>query len=249
MCLMAFAWQVGQYPLTLLGNRDEFHARPTREATFWTEEGFPQLLAGKDLDAGGTWMGVTRQQRFAALTNIRAPGAAAAPRSRGTLVLDYLTSDVPPDQYLEHLGASASEYGGFNLLVGNADVLWYFNSREKQARALGPGVYGLSNGSLESRWPKQQRLHDGLAADPQGEPGDLLSLLADSRTYADAELPSTGVPLELERALSAAFIVGEAYGTRASTFMRLDGTGGLSFVERRFGPMGIPAGESAWQLA
>ncbi|MBL4832771.1 MAG: NRDE family protein [Pseudomonas sp.] len=249
MCLMAFAWQVGAYPLTLLGNRDEFHARATREAGFWTAEGLPELLAGKDLEAGGTWLGATAGSRFAALTNIRAAGAVTAPRSRGSLVLDYLATYIQPRDYLEQLSAEADLYGGFNLILGDTHQLWYFNSHEKRPARLPPGVYGLSNGGLQSDWPKQQRLRDRLAANPEGDPGDLLDLLADPHIYPDADLPSTGVPRELERALSAAFITGEGYGTRASTFMRLDGKGGGVFVERRFGPMGVRSGESSWQLA
>lgn len=248
MCLMAFAWQAGKHPLTLLGNRDEFHARPTRAADFWSEEGLPDLFAGKDLDAGGTWLGVTRDGRFAALTNIRAPGAVAAPRSRGRLALDYLASSIAPDTYLQQLADDADQYGGFNLIVGDADQLWYFNSREKQAEQIGPGVYGLSNGRLDSNWPKQQRLRDDLAGDPDGDPATLLELLADARTYPDLELPETGVRLELERALSAAFIIGEEYGTRASTLLRLGRAGGVTFVERRYGPMGVMLGESCWNV-
>lgn len=248
MCLMAFAWQMGEYPLTLLGNRDEFHARPTREAKFWVEEKLPNLLAGKDLDAGGTWLGVTRGQRFAALTNIRAPVAKAAPRSRGALALNYLGSDIAPGEYLEQLAAEADEYGGFNLIIGDAQQLWYFNSHDKQATQVSPGIYGLSNGNLCSDWPKQRCLRDGLAADPDAGPAELLELLTNSRIYPDEELPDTGIRLELERALSAAFIIGEEYGTRASTFLRLGREGEVAFLERRYGSMGVMLGESSWQL-
>jgi uncharacterized protein with NRDE domain len=246
---MAFAWQLGDHPLTLLGNRDEFHARPTRDANFWIDDGLPDLLAGKDLDAGGTWLGVTRGQRFAALTNVRAPGAAAAPRSRGRLALDYLSGTAAPKDYLKLLADEADQYGGFNLLVGDANQLWYFNSKDQQAEQVGPGVYGLSNGNLSSGWPKQQRLRDGLAADLNGGPAALLELLADPRTYPDSELPQTGIKLELERLLSAAFILGELYGTRASTLLKLSRDGGFTFVERRYGPMGVLTGESSWQMA
>lgn len=248
MCLMAFAWQTGEHPLTLLGNRDEFHARPTRNADFWTDEGLPDLLAGKDLDAGGTWLGVTRSQRFAALTNIRAPGAVSAPHSRGRLALDFLASSTPPEDYLEQLTAKADTYGGFNLIVGNAEQLWYFNSQEKRALSVAPGIYGLSNGCLTSDWPKQQRLREALATDPDGDPTELLELLADTRVYPDTELPDTGIRLELERALSSAFIVGEEYGTRASTLLRLGRDGISTFVERRYGPKGLLLGESSWHL-
>jgi uncharacterized protein with NRDE domain len=246
---MAFAWQLGDHPLTLLGNRDEFHARATRDAHFWVDDDLPDLLAGKDLDAGGTWLGVTRDRRFAALTNIRAPGAAVAPRSRGRLALDYLAGTTTPKDYLELLASEADQYGGFNLLVGDANQLWYFNSKDQQAEQVGPGVYGLSNGNLSSCWPKQQRLRDGLAADPDGDSAVLLELLADTHTYPDCELPQTGIKLELERLLSAAFIIGEQYGTRASTLLKLGNNGDFTFVERRYGPMGVLTGESSWQMA
>src|SRR5690606_18100060 len=135
MCLIAFAWQLSGRPLLLLGNRDEFHARPTRPATFWNEEGHPALLAGQDLEAGGTWLGVTRSGRFAALANIRSPGARRGPRPRGSLVLDYLTGRSAPEDYLNALVDDLAGYAGFNLLVGNMQQLWYLNSDEARPLA------------------------------------------------------------------------------------------------------------------
>ncbi|WP_022961728.1 NRDE family protein [Halopseudomonas pelagia] len=249
MCLMAFAWQTGDYPLILLGNRDEFHARPTRAAGFWTAEGQPDLLAGKDLDAGGTWLGVTRAGRFAALTNIRAPGAHKGPQSRGALALDYLAGKETPKDYLQQLQSRRDDYAGFNLLVGDLQQLWYLNSQTNQLQQLPPGIYGLSNASLDSDWPKLQRLRAKLADNLNAGADVLLDLLSDTQTYPDQQLPQTGVSLEWERRLSATFILGEDYGTRASSLLKMDKQGGIVFVERRFAAMGVALGESCWHLA
>ena len=249
MCLMAFAWQTGGNPLILLGNRDEFHARPTRAAGFWTEEGLPDLLAGKDLEAGGTWLGVTRRGRFAALTNIRAPGARKGPQSRGALALDYLAGKQPPGEYLQELQSRRDDYAGFNLLVGDLQELWHLNSQANQPQKLPPGVYGLSNGALNSDWPKLQQLRTRLGDNLNASADVLLDLLSDTQTYPDQQLPKTGVSLEWERLLSATFILGEDYGTRASSLLKLDKQGGIVFVERRFAAAGAALGESCWHLA
>jgi len=250
MCLIALAWQmVEQYPLTLIGNRDEFHQRPTRAAQPWEDEGMPQLLAGKDLEAGGTWLGVTRSGRFAALTNIRTPGAMRGPLSRGKLVLDYLAGDNSPQDYLAPLVAHAGDFAGFNLLVGDRQSLWYLNSLEAEPKQLPPGVYGLSNAALDTPWPKLSKLREGLAAMPQAEAEQLLPLLQDDRIYADAMLPHTGINPDMERMLSAAFIRGNPdYGTRASSLLRLHANQDVELIEQRFGPLGEAEGESRWVL-
>ncbi len=247
MCLMAFAWQQGEHFLTLIANRDEFHARPTRAASFWTAEDRPELLAGKDLEAGGTWLGVTRGGRFAAVTNIRAPGAQLGNRSRGRIVFDYLAGTLDPSAYMKTLLPDLPSYSGFNLVAGSPEELFYLNSREAAPRPLAPGIYGLSNASLDDPWPKLKALRDGLADNPSGAPAELLALLRDPRTYPETDLPRTGVSSEWERLLSAAFILGEDYGTRASSFLRLSGAGEVEFVERRFGPMGAALGENSWR--
>lgn len=250
MCLIAFAWQTSGRPLLLLGNRDEFHPRPTRAASFWNEEGHPQLLAGKDLQAGGTWLGVTRSGRFAALTNIRSPGARSGPRSRGTLVLDYLAGRMAPDEYMASLRDDVDGYAGFNLLAGNMQELWYLNSQQGQPQQLAPGVYGLSNAALNSPWPKLQALRAGLEQqlDTDSDSDTLLDLLKDSRQYPDEQLPDSGIGLDWERRLSAAFIVGEDYGTRACSLLGIDADGSITFVEQNFGPNGQELGESGWIL-
>ena len=250
MCLIAFAWQVPGHPLLLLGNRDEFHARPTRPAGFWNEEGQPDLLAGKDLEAGGTWLGITRSGRFAALTNIRSPQAPRGPHSRGSLVLDYLTGRMSPKDYMDSLSAQLPRYAGFNLLAGNMQQLWFLNSAEGQARALSPGFYSLSNATLNSPWPKSVALCNGLRQQLQQttDNDSLLGLLKDTREYPDDELPNSGISREWEKRLSATFIVGEDYGTRASSLLGIDADGSITFVEQSFGPHGQELGESGWIL-
>ncbi|PRB84278.1 NRDE family protein [Pseudomonas sp. MYb185] len=248
MCLIAFAWQVSGRPLVLLGNRDEFHPRPTRAATLWNEEGHPELLAGKDLEAGGTWLGVTRSGRFAALTNIRSPQARRGPRSRGKLVLDYLTGDMSPGDYMASLSGDLTDYAGFNLLAGNVTELWHLNSQEGHAQALKPGIYGLSNASLNSPWPKLQALCQGLEQRLGADNETLLELLKDSREYPDEQLPDSGVGLEWERRLSATFILGEDYGTRACSLLSIDADGSITFVEQSFGPLGSDQGDSDWHF-
>lgn len=250
MCLIAFAWQMSGRPLLLLGNRDEFHRRPTRPAGFWNEEGHPQLLAGKDLEAGGTWLGVTRSGRFAALTNIRSPEARKGPCSRGSLVLDYLTGRQPPGDYMAALADNLQGYAGFNLLAGNMQELWYLNSQQAHPQQLGAGVYGLSNAELNSPWPKLQALRQGLEhqLDTDSDSDTLLDLLKSSNEYPDDRLPDSGVGLEWERRLSATFIRGEDYGTRACSLLAIDADGSITFVEQGFGPNGEELGESGWIL-
>lgn len=249
MCLIAFAWQVHDQPLLLIANRDEFHARPTRAAQFWADEGQPDLLAGKDLQAGGSWLGVTRNGRFAALTNVRAPGALREGKSRGHLVHDYLASDQEPKDYLDALQTDIAAYADFNLLVGTRSELWYLHSREGQPLAVPPGVHGLSNASLDIPWPKTRRLCQDLEASLAADDSSLLQLLTRPERYPDEQLPATGIGLDWERMLSAAFIVSPDYGTRASTLLRLKADGAISFRERQFNPAGDCVAEQAWQFS
>ncbi|UJJ32650.1 NRDE family protein [Halopseudomonas maritima] len=251
MCLIAFAWQMSKHHrLTLIGNRDEFHRRPTRPLDWWDDQEQPQLLAGRDLEAGGTWLGARRDGRFAAVTNIRTPGAAKAPRSRGQLPLDFLQGSQTPAAFMQHLAEQRHEYTGFNLIVGDASELWFLNSEHGQPKALEPGVYGLSNADLDSPWPKTRTLREALAAAPDADSEQLLSLLADSRSYADDQLPATGISLEWERMLAPAFITGNReYGTRASSLLRIGQDGSISMIEKRFAPFGQPEGERLCEWA
>jgi len=153
MCLIVFAWRPGHaQPLIVAANRDEFYARPSLPLGQWPE--LPQIHAGRDLEAGGTWLGVGADGRFAALTNIRNPHQPPARRSRGELVARFLAGDVPLDDYLRDVVGRSVEYAGFNLLLGNAEQLWHYNARDPQPQRLEPGVYGLSNAGLDTPWPK-----------------------------------------------------------------------------------------------
>ena len=240
MCLILFAWKAHpDFPLVMAANRDEFHARPTAAAAFWDDR--PAILAGRDLRGMGTWLGVSRSGRFAAVTNYRdmvpAPGDAA---SRGLLASRYLEGDEPPASYITKVGADGDAYGGFNFLAGDPDDLWWVSNRGGDARALAPGVYGLSNHLLDTPWPKvtlgKKRLQSVLELAPAVDP--LLELLADTTLAADDDLPDTGMGKERERLLSAARIVSPAYGTRSSSAVVIGSNGRVRFAERAYGSDG-----------
>jgi uncharacterized protein with NRDE domain len=236
VCTLLFA--VGahpHYPLVVAANRDEFYGRATVAAHWWPDA--PWIFAGRDLAAGGTWMCVTREGRWAALTNVRDPGAerAGAP-SRGALVADFLREDAPPERYLRSI--AAERYVGFNLVVGDADGAWYLSNQEAGPRPLAPGVYGVSNARLDTPWPKVVRGKAGLSrliALPRPTVEGLLALLADPTPAPDAELPDTGVGPELERALSPLFIAMPGYGTRSSTALLVDAGGFAVCAEQQAG--------------
>lgn len=227
MCLIVFAWQViPGMPLLAAGNRDEFYARPAAAADWWIDH--PDVYAGRDLQGGGTWMGVTRGGRFAAITNVRDPASKrdAAP-TRGKLVADYLAGQATPEQYVEQVAELAHRYNGFNLVVGNQEkLIWFSNAGKENARngkPLAPGIYGLSNGLLDAPWPKVVRTKAQFGSlICQGAPEDAyFEMLADTTRASDCRLPRTGVSLEWERVLSAVCIESPEYGTRASTVVQL----------------------------
>lgn len=241
MCLIAFAYRCHpRYRLIVAANRDEFYRRPTAPADFWPE--CPPLLAGRDLEQGGTWLGVTRDGRVAALTNYRDPAAQKADaRSRGGLVRDYLCGGLAPAEYLELARAAGGEYNGFNLLAGDGDGLWYWSNRGTAPAEVPPGVHGLSNHLLDTPWPKVVRAKAGMAACLRG-PDEalaerLFALLADGAAAPDAELPDTGVGLAWERTLSPIFIASPDYGTRSSTVV-LAGYDGRVWLGERTWPGG-----------
>lgn len=243
MCLLALAWrQRRDWPLLLAGNRDEFHRRPAAPLALWPG-GF---VAGRDLEAGGAWLGARGDGRFAVVTNYRDPlDTAVRPRSRGDLVVDFLAGDAPAADFARSVQRRAANYRGFNLLLGDRASLWYVGSRAGPARELPPGTYALSNALLDTPWPKVERLRgrfdDALA---QADPGPLaIAALADRATAPDALLPDTGVGLDWERALSAAFIVAPGYGTRCSTLLAL-APGRGRMLERRHDAIGGCAGET-----
>jgi uncharacterized protein with NRDE domain len=242
MCLILLAWRAHpDYPLVVAANRDEFFSRRTAAADFWIDT--PDLLAGRDLEAGGTWLGISRNGRFAALTNYRDPARnkQGAP-SRGELVSRFLTGSQSPVAYLEELETSAGRYNGFNLVFGDPGGLWCFSNCGEGEGQLPPGLYGLSNHLLDTPWPKVARgksaLNAALRALPDETP--LFTLLRDDRIAPDEALPRTGVSLEWERLLSAAFVRMPGYGTRSATVLLVDQAGNVRFIEQIFLPDAIP---------
>lgn len=235
MCLIVFAWKlIPQCPLVLAANRDEFFERPTQPAGWWDDH--PQVYAGRDLKAGGTWLGVDRSGRVAALTNIRNGHAPAADkRSRGELVANFLSGAAEPRAYVDQVRETACDYNGFNLLVGDEHSLyWISNDSQTSFQSLEPGIYGLSNGSLDTPWPKIVRAKAQFASLLcTAAPDDAYyEMLADTTRPADNRLPDTGVSLEWERLLSPICIESDVYGTRASSIVRVHGGGRAELRER-----------------
>lgn len=250
MCLIAWNWQPGTaQSLLLLANRDEFYARPS-QAMHWWNGG--EVLAGRDLAGGGTWLGVTRSARVAALTNHRDPTnfQADAP-SRGALVANFLQGTLSAENYLHSILPTVGGYNGFNLLVFDGTRLLGLESRHARMLEMGVGIGAVSNADFLSPWPKVEKLRTGLAGAVQLAPPDqeaaFWDLLGDAETTPDSLLPRTGIPLEKERALSTAFIATPDYGTRASTLLKIH-AGGISVEERRFEAAGRLAGTSRFTM-
>jgi uncharacterized protein with NRDE domain len=253
MCLILLARDAHpDYSLILAANRDEFYDRPTAPAARW--EDAPGVLGGRDLQAGGTWLGIDRSGRFAAVTNYRqGRREAPAPRSRGLLVSEFLVSSADPRRYVERIAAEADRYNGFNLIAGDARELLYFSNRGGPVRALAPGIYGLSNHLLDTPWPKVTAIKGALEVLPARDSAELVprlfDLLSDRDQAEDHMLPRTGVSLEWERLLSAAFIVSHGYGTRSSTVVLVGRDGRIVFEERTFLAGGEPGAVVRDQLA
>lgn len=254
MCLLVLAWQAHpRYRLIVAANRDEFHERPTAPLAKWPAPG--NILAGRDLRANGTWLGLDHRRHFGVITNFR---ELQRPRpeapSRGALIPRYLEGDASAAAYLSRLEPERSRYSGFNLLLTDGDSLWYASNRaERFARPLPPGVYGLSNQFLDTPWPKLRRVRrrfDAWLSDPaNASASELFALLDDRATAtADEELPQTGIPPEWERVLSAPFVLNPDYGTRCSTVLLLEPSGAGYLAERRFDPGGNPTGATEFAL-
>jgi uncharacterized protein with NRDE domain len=240
MCVIYFAYNFHpDHPLVLIANRDEFYDRPTLAAAYW--EDHPEIFAGRDLVGGGTWLGITRSGRVAAVTNYREPGAPRGSISRGDLVAEFLKATEKPENYLADVVERQYDYSGFNLLVGEfgreRTGLFYFSNRGNGIQKIDAGVYGLSNRLLDTAWPKvrggkarfRELVNSGsLETDP------LFELLADESLAADAELPDTGIGYEREKALSAIFIKTPIYGTRTSTVVTFDNASQGKLEERVF---------------
>jgi uncharacterized protein with NRDE domain len=237
MCLILFAYKVHpKYKLMVAANRDEFYQRPTAPVHFWEDDS--GILAGRDLEKMGTWMGVTKSGRFAALTNYRNPREVTeGKRSRGELVANALLYKGDIKGYMECLVKNNDWYPGYNLLAGDGDGLYYYSNMGKELIAITPGIYGVSNHLLDTEWPKVQAGKEGLAAILNSNQEDyvepLLTLLQKADQAPDEKLPQTGVSLELERMLSPMFIKSEGYGTRSSTVMLMSEQE-IQYVERVF---------------
>lgn len=248
MCLIAFACKLHpEYPLLLVANRDEFHARPAAPLAWWDDR--PGVLAGRDLQEGGSWLGVSRDGRVAAVTNVRGPdGAIRRPLSRGRLVTDFLDARADVEAYASSLEPAAAAYGGFNLLLFDGHELRYLsNAPQFVSRAIEPGLHALSNAQLDTPWPKvlaaRAAMRDWIARDLDDEEA-LLAVMMNPAQAPDAELPQTGVGLELERVLSSAFIHTPAYGTRCTSLLRIARDGTVELFERRFDAGGAIGGDT-----
>lgn len=253
MCLLVLAWlSHPRYRLVVAGNRDEFHDRPATPLGWWTDA--PGILAGRDQRAGGTWMGVSRSGRFGVVTNFRSVEAAATEGSpsRGQLVPRFLGAADEPRRFVDDLLETAPQFAGFNLLIGGPTTLHYYsNAVDEGPRALPPGIYGLSNHRLDEPWPKLTRTRARFAAALEAEdpsPAELLDLLTDREPAGPDAPAATGLPPELERALSAPFVRHERYGTRCSTLVRVEHGGRTIVHERRFDPSGAHCGSSRFEF-
>jgi len=238
MCLILFSYKMHpDYRLILTANRDEFYNRPTAPLNYWADH--PDVLAGRDLKGKGTWLGVTRAGRIAAITNYREPAARRENTpSRGILIRDFLTGTSTPERYLKAVSKIGQAYNGFNLIAGDPAELYYYSNRATRVRQLQPGLYGISNHLIDTAWPKIQRGKDLLQGQLSGREKidieKIWKILADRSQPADDELPDTGVGLHWERVLSPLFIISPDYGTRSSSVVLLDKSGRVTIRERTF---------------
>jgi uncharacterized protein with NRDE domain len=251
MCLILIGWKTHpQYPLVVAANRDEFLNRPTAPADFWQDH--PQVLAGRDLQAGGTWMGITKTLRFAALTNYRDPDHLQPNGfSRGNLVSNFLIGDQSPREYIESIYKDSERYNGFNLLLGNGEELHWLSNITGESKSLEPGVYGISNHLLDTPWPKlieaKQAFQESLKSLP--DTSEMSKLLSNDQIHPDEILPNTGVSLDRERALSAIFVTTfPGYGTRGSTVLTADVQGTVNFTEKTWLEGGVAGQTSSFKF-
>ncbi len=248
MCLLLVAYRVHPaYPLIVAGNRDEFHARPTLDANWWDDK--PDVLGGRDLEAGGSWLAINRRGRFAAVTNYRDRDRPAGSKiSRGGLINDFLASDAGPSNWLESIDTDA--YSGFNLLVADNERLGYLSNRGGGLRELEAGVYGVANATLDTPWPKVVRTRaafETLLAEETISTSGVLTVLGDRRLADPEELDSADLPLKDTHALSSPFVLAGEFGTRSSTVLLKSADGGVQFIEERFDASGERTGRSEFE--
>lgn len=252
MCTICFAYyQHPKFPLLLLANRDEYYERPTAQAGPWPEA--PVVYGGRDLQRGGMWLGVNQHGRFAAVTNVRnGRRHVVSELSRGMLVLEFLRLTATVDEFIESIRKNRSRYGGFNLLFGSLDSLWYYGNGADSLQRLTPGVFGISNAELDTPWPKVTSCKSELRKRIDEEVEDLdtyLEILNDRRIHPDRTLPSTGIELELERQLSALRVDVEGYGTRCSSVLAIGSDNLVRFRERSFQPVMVSPAAGASELS
>ena len=251
MCLlMAAHAQHSDYRLIVAANRDEYYSRPASPAAYWSENN--QILGGRDEQSGGTWLAVNQTGAFAAITNVRMPTSVDHPRSRGLIVTDYLTGNLPARAFVDSLADARCDYDGFNVLASDeSSLVWYSNKLERP-KTLSAGVYGLSNHLLDTPWPKVTQIkadfHEAQSLSEIALIEALFASLLNEEIAPDKELPDTGISLEFERVLAPIFIAGESYGTRCSTIILVSYSGELTFIERRFGPHKSFLGESSFKF-
>ncbi|RKQ33885.1 NRDE family protein [Oceanobacillus halophilus] len=238
MCLINFHYHDhAKYKLIVAANRDEFYKRPTAPAAYWEDE--PTILAGRDLLQMGTWLGVTKKGRFAALTNYRDPKLAETGNiSRGEIVKSYLASNETPEEFLSQLQKNKTAYAGFNILLGNHEELFHYNNVLDEVNKVLPGTHGLSNHTLNTPWPKvvkgKKMLHEYINNNQKIDPDELFKITSDSERASDDILPNTGVGIDMERMLSPLFIKSPEYGTRSSTVLLIDNNYNVRFHERTY---------------
>ncbi|MDW7691811.1 NRDE family protein [Flammeovirgaceae bacterium SG7u.111] len=241
MCLIIFAWDAHpEYKLVMVANRDEEYKRPTARASYW--EDAPDILAGRDLESGGTWLGINRKTgKFAAVTNYREAFVERKDASsRGYLPLNYIMGSKGPAGYMRSLEDSRTDYNGYNLLAGTPDGLYHYSNKGDKVKALSPGIYGLSNKLLNTEWPKVERgkkkLEDVIFYDDWSH-GTLIKMMYDCHRPSDDELPKTGVSFKLEKALAPMFIKTDKYGTCSTSVLTITHDGYVRFSERHYNPL------------
>lgn len=237
MCLIVFSFkQHRTYPVILAGNRDEFYSREAWQAHFWDTA--PPMLAGKDLRAGGTWLGVNLKGEFGAITNYRdLNNPMSGKRTRGEIIPEFLTQDGSRKNRLTKLQMKYPAYSGFNLLAGNADQLFYLNNINRKFQSVAPGIHGISNAFLDIPWPKVEKAMSAFKDAVQPNDIDreaMFQLLQNSDTFPLEELPDTGLSQEMEKAVSPIFINTDDYGTRCSSLLTIDNDGQVRFTEKTY---------------
>lgn len=241
MCLILISYrQHPSYRVILAANRDEFYSRPTEPVAFWKDE--PDILAGRDLQGGGTWLGISKRGRIAALTNYRDPSRIIPDGpSRGNLVSGFLKEDCSADAFFTRLKKDGKQYDGFNMIAGDSDSFCYYSNVQNQIVHLKPGMFGISNRFLDTPWPKVvrgKRLLKPFFEMNNPDADGMLDMLSDPVYPPETELPDTGVGIEWERILSPVFISSDVYGTRSSSVILVGNNRDVVFFERTYNAEG-----------